>query len=640
MFSVEDIREIIQSFPPKPAHDDSPASLVLRSSGCGFITLQQLRADYESRIGNETRRVPMLQLAEDLDAPMEILRFFIRKGPPPLVFLSIDESEVIPSQETEAIIEKLRDSLGTQIIAQSTFEQDYSISFTTLHSRLWNRLNDMILVDNHICSRAYQEAVSEQARSIVQRAADDIINVELSAQDIDGLPGSPSKWFFLRQLQDFETLPEYADRVFVRETRHGIRVQSKQMRQRAFEEWSSPLLSGEIPYADIQSLVHEQHVYDSLLEATRDVKQLPGIHVVDTFAVSDPWIALFVGEEFRQLDEKGVVDIARAQDEKVGDACPASVQAYMTSRAEQHVTTTLAQRPHADEHHRYDSLVLTSAQFEVERDRLFNEANANAHSQWTLLQDNPRHELKPGLANSTTVLQSTLLKDKKLQKALDEHFWAAISRLEADNETAFATYWTEGVGARVHTYASALACVSDTKLQEQLGELLATYIRTELVPVALTKARSQGLVQSRRSVKNVVRLESAVADAKSDIGHVNTVLNKFAKKQALPGLHGGDDGAAKKRLLGDLHRRMLKSSSPPVLYLTLIVGLLAKHYPGVLYATGKFAPKLMKLLKEKVSDEEYARLEVWKEGAKTGEVGEEDRERMRAMVGEVVQGMS
>jgi hypothetical protein len=50
MFSAEDIQEIVQSFPPTAGHHGLPPSLVLASKGQGFITLEQLRTDYERRI--------------------------------------------------------------------------------------------------------------------------------------------------------------------------------------------------------------------------------------------------------------------------------------------------------------------------------------------------------------------------------------------------------------------------------------------------------------------------------------------------------------------------------------------------------------------------------------------------------------
>jgi hypothetical protein len=52
------------------------------------------------------------------------------------------------------------------------------------------------------------------------------------------------------------------------------------------------------------------------------------------------------------------------------------------------------------------------------------------------------------------------------------------------------------------------------------------------------------------------------------------------------------------------------------------------------YATGKYAPKIMKTLKGKVGEEEYAVLEGWKEDVRMGKLGSEGREGMRVMMSE------
>jgi hypothetical protein len=87
-------------------------------------------------------------------------------------------------------------------------------------------------------------------------------------------------------------------------------------------------------------------------------------------------------------------------------------------------------------------------------------------------------------------------------------------------------------------------------------------------------------------------------------------------------------------MLGDMARRMQKQkkSDGPLLFLTLVVFLFAKHNAGVVYATGKFAPKLLKQLKTVLDAEQYAQLEVWKEAAKAGTLSAEDRDAMKQMI--------
>jgi hypothetical protein len=458
----------------------------------------------------------------------------------------------------------------------------------------------------------------------------------LSAKDLEEVPGSPPRWLLLRRLEELASSAEYTDEIFVRETRDGIRVQSRRMRRRVFEDWNAPLLSGEIAYADLQSLVTDHPVYDSISEAISDFKKLADIEVVDTFALSEPWFSNLANKNIQALDqgETGVIDVlhdlkSNFQSSKKGQrSFPESLYGHVERKAEQNLVATLAKKTNVD--YRFGPLVLTKEQYIIEQDKLLDLAAGNANAQWDQLKENAPHEIKfamSNIADTNHPTQGSLAKDKKTQKACDERFWSTISSLEAENEFAFATYWTDRVTSRVHIYTEGLNSISDTKLQDQLSELLATYIQKDLIPDSIAKARTQNLVLSRKAAKNIGKLETTIAGANSEVGELSNVLDKFAKKQSLP----SPSPDFKETMIQDMHRRMTKANDGPVLYLTLIVVLLARHSDGVVYATGKFAPKLMRQLKGKVSEEEYARLEGWKEEAKKGSLTGEDREGMRGV---------
>lgn len=97
-------------------------------------------------------------------------------------------------------------------------------------------------------------------------------------------------------------------------------------------------------------------------------------------------------------------------------------------------------------------------------------------------------------------------------------------------------------------------------------------------------------------------------------------------------------------MLTDMQRKLSKPPQPsgkktsdaPVLFLTLVIMLHARLGDGVVYATGKFAPRLLKGLKGRVGEGEYEKLEGWKEGAKGGGLSVGDREGMREMGGKGV----
>lgn len=239
---------------------------------------------------------------------------------------------------------------------------------------------------------------------------------------------------------------------------------------------------------------------------------------------------------------------------------------------------------------------------------------------YQIIEDNP-------------VLQN-LIKERALEREFDEAFSARISELEKQNEVEFADFWTDRVVTRVLIYSEGLATVEDTKLQDQLSELLALYIQKDLVPDALSKATSQGLVASRKTRKNAHKLESVLRAGRSDVSALTTSLDKFNKKQSIDAPASSALGSSKSTMLGDMARRMQKQrkSDGPLLFLTLVVFLFAKHNAGVVYATGKFAPKLLRHLKPLLETEQYAQLEAWKEAARAGTLSAEDRDGMKKMV--------
>lgn len=410
------------------------------------------------------------------------------------------------------------------------------------------------------------------------------------------------------------------------------------MQQRVFQQSSDLLSSGETAYVDIEPLVTDQAVYDSTSDAINDFKKLSDVEIVDTFATSETWFSNFVKEKLDVLQKPDmeVVDISNGLSERVKSSTkskksmPDSLYGHIQRKAEQHLITALAQRTN-DDYRRYGMLVLTFEGYRREECTLNTQASNNAEKQWAHLRSDPAYDIKFSMNNiilPDNTVQAALVNDKAIAKICDRHFWNTIQSLETLDEAEFARYWTDRVTSRLEMYTTGLDSIPDPKLKEQLSTLLATCLQTDMIPNALEKACAQDLVKSRKTRKNLDKFEAAFKTAK-DLPQILSTLEKFTTKQSISPLLVG--ASPKKSMLADMQRRMAKSSDPPVLFLTLVVLLHARYYPGVVYATGKFAPKLMKLVREKVSAEEYAVLEEWKEGAKKGELEEEDREQMRAM---------
>jgi uncharacterized protein (UPF0147 family) len=284
--------------------------------------------------------------------------------------------------------------------------------------------------------------------------------------------------------------------------------------------------------------------------------------------------------------------------------------------------------------------LLTESGYSHERNTLLGLAKADAASQWQQSKENPKTEVKYSLPSITSLIPSDrsvlqdLAKDRSVGRALEDSFSNEISELEKQNESVFAEYWTDRVASRAAIYTEGLSAVEEPKLQQQLSELLAQYIQKDLVPDAIAKAASQGFSLSRKTRKNVQKLESALGTGTLDIPAITASLDKFSKKQSIDAPTDTALQTSKTTMLNDMARRMQKQkkSDGPLLFLTLVVFLFAKHNSGVVYATGKFAPKLLKQLKTVLDSEQYAKLEAWKEAAKTGTLSADDRDAMKTIV--------
>lgn len=186
----------------------------------------------------------------------------------------------------------------------------------------------------------------------------------------------------------------------------------------------------------------------------------------------------------------------------------------------------------------------------------------------------------------------------------------------------------------------------DAKVRAQLFELLRDYVARDLVPDAVARAEAKNLVRSARARRNVRKLVAALGEPgvrqaadEQALAAARACLQKFAGKMDVPAL-SGEAKEKKGGFVRDMVRGMQKDGDAPRLFLTLVVVLWAGRAEGVVYATGKFAPKVVKLLKAErgLDVEKVKRLEELKDLVKAGGVGDAEKEEMRKMAAEAWEG--
>jgi hypothetical protein len=207
-----------------------------------------------------------------------------------------------------------------------------------------------------------------------------------------------------------------------------------------------------------------------------------------------------------------------------------------------------------------------------------------------------------------------------------EAFNSALLDLEKESDGQFVALWQARVVDKARLHAQALTQLAGEALRAQLEEVLQSYISGELIPSTITRAKSKGLLRSSRLKSRMTKLQAAVdkgpKDSLAELEKLNTQLG-------IPEYSNADLISRRDAYLKDMVALMMKDGDAARLFIRLIIVLLARQSEGALYATGKFAPKLLKALGPHIDEADAAWLEQVKGAIKAGTVSDEMREDMR-----------
>jgi hypothetical protein len=461
------------------------------------------------------------------------------------------------------------------------------------------------------------------------------------------LPGRPPAWLVLRVLNNFVSSDKKYEEFDVQESPEIWCISKAEIGSRR-DAIAQKLQSGQSPYVDLKKACEVvPHIFADHEEAKRYLSSISGISVFSTYAVSESWTTRMSNDAVQSLEKNGRVDVVvstlnplesrSSTEHKIQQQACSSIPEDLRDHVMRQIETSLSTI--SEQVLRVGNTFLTAEAQKVEQETLKAHSTDEALSQWQNLKANPEGEIKfsakdisARITNEQPLLH-TLIKDRTVSRAVEDSFWCTVATEEEKNETQFADFWTERALTKCHIYKAGLMSVEDQKLQDQLSELLGSHLQKELLVETITKARTNGLVLSRKTRKNLSRFETILKTEKFDLSELISAIEKFNKKQGMDPPDNSALEGAKKVMVSDMVRRMQKqkSSDGPVLFLTLVLVLFSKHYGNVLYATGKFAPKLLKQLKAVLPADEHEKVEKWKEAAKTSSLSAEDRAEMKSM---------
>lgn len=258
--------------------------------------------------------------------------------------------------------------------------------------------------------------------------------------------------------------------------------------------------------------------------------------------------------------------------------------------------------------------------------------------------------------------------DAEISKEAKTIFDSHIAQLDLEDEQLFTSVWRKEVMLRVLVYYSALQKLEEGKLRMELTSLFVDYLTRDLLPEGSTEAGRKASRNSKSEARNFLSIDpetgktgvtfhgkrlvpavdrlnaQCVLFQQSDVAsaalrNAKTIMDTFATKLGISGASDEEVTAKQDELVREALRKLEttkinKDKDGSALFLGVVLVLLAKHDKGLLYASGRFVPRLLKLLKSYIDEEQYERLQALKEEVKKGSLSVEQREELIAMVAE------
>lgn len=227
--------------------------------------------------------------------------------------------------------------------------------------------------------------------------------------------------------------------------------------------------------------------------------------------------------------------------------------------------------------------------------------------------------------------------NESISVAATAAFEQRIGDLQNDSQNQFISLWNSRVALKTSCYSTGLNTLPASPIKDQLSQLLSTHVLQDLMLNTIKRARMKGLIRTPNLSKQVGRLEAEIAPT-MDVRKTSPqeLISRFAKKISLESPTTAQLATAKREHLDDMLAAMSKDKDGPRLFLSLVIILCASKREGIIYATGKFAPKLLRTVKDDLDEESYKRIEEIKELVKSGKVDKAVRTEMREIAAKAV----
>ncbi|KAH7057138.1 hypothetical protein B0J12DRAFT_737946 [Macrophomina phaseolina] len=667
VFSFDEMRELALAFPNASAHafpsTEQETRLIPSLSGDGFLRSDVLLQKLNEAIESEGEgRLPLSQLATSFDIAKDELAILV-KEPNAELLLSTDMQNVVSKAEADRLQENLKELVEGQVLYAAGVAIANNLALESIYKLIsMNRYgakgddeniprlalhpetNDPREIRKAIIfSPSHLEDIVAEARAAFQEAQE--AGVAESVPQ-DGVLPTPFLQLIVNRLGS-----SFDGRYNISEGTVDFTPTSCLQRQR--EEKLEGLIDGTIPSCSLQwfvDLMPEQYPDISSAERYIRTNHAEDILIFFDTAVSKTWHENVTQDLLKILEEKSLVNVSDPfQDLSPDAAREAAAKAH---------TDMLSTIRAIDE----SSIICEGFFPYLIHTNLFNRiqstftAAVRAHATHLWTHSSPTTP-ESDLPSASTLDLPTILSPAATTLSLPppllpillrcscdgnakSTFTSTIATLELQSDAALATFWHDRVSSRFELYALGATSIPDAKLRAALCDLLRDYVIRDLVPDAAQRAESKNLIRSARARRSVRKLGAALAEpgvtrtgGEQAVVAVRACLGRFAAKMDVPGVGAEEIAQRKEALVKEMVRGMQKDADAPRLFLTLVVVLWARRGEGVVYATGKFAPKVVRLLKAEgvLAEAQLEKVEALKDLAKAGGVGDQEREEMRRL---------
>ncbi|KAI9893780.1 MAG: hypothetical protein M1814_005997 [Vezdaea aestivalis] len=270
---------------------------------------------------------------------------------------------------------------------------------------------------------------------------------------------------------------------------------------------------------------------------------------------------------------------------------------------------------------------------------------------WPLIVDSV-HKTRKGV--SETLISSLL--SPSIQLSAANAYTLALQSAQEKSQNAFSKFWSTKCLARTRLYLQGIAGLRDARLKKELHRVTLVFLVEKTVPDVIRRAEEADYLHGRAHVRVVDILERQLsaleanltppsgspraAGEEVDLNGVaemlEDALSSFSRAVGIeaPGLAIMIE--AKRTHLHDTMTSTDKETEPARLFLKLVLVLIACYREGVVHASGRFAPKLMKEMQEKLGEETYDWMRDLRDAARTGTMKPEDMERAKKMIRDAI----